>query len=175
LWKGTVYFSDLQELLGNFLGTERALKLLQSYSARHKIPMDVKRADARMVIFAEKVLSGVIGSASARIMISSVTKEEELKIDEVIHILRESQQMIEMNKELRRKSQELQKATNELTEANEQLTNMDVAKDEFLYTVTHELRTPVTSIRAMAEIVHDNEDMEEEKTKNFLYGFIKET
>lgn len=175
LWKGTAYLSDLQALLGNFLGTERALKLLQSYSARHKIPMDVKRADARMVIFAEKVLSGVIGSASARIMISSVTKEEELKIDEVIHILRESQQMIEMNKELRRKSQELQKATNELTEANEQLTNMDVAKDEFLYTVTHELRTPVTSIRAMAEIVHDNEDMTEDERKHFLSGVIKET
>lgn len=175
LWKGTAYLSDLQALLGNFLGTERALKLLQSYGSRHKIPMDVKRADARMVIFAEKVLSGVIGSASARIMISSVTKEEELKIDEVIHILRESQQMIEMNKELRRKSQELQKATNELTEANEQLTNMDVAKDEFLYTVTHELRTPVTSIRAMAEIVHDNEDMTEEERKHFLSGVIKET
>ena len=175
LWKGTAYLSDLQALLGNFLGTERAHKLLQSYGQRHKIPMDVKRADARMVIFAEKVLSGVIGSASARIMISSVTKEEELKIDEVIHILRESQQMIEMNKELRRKSQELQKATNQLTEANEQLKNMDVAKDEFLYTVTHELRTPVTSIRAMAEIVHDNEDMSEEERRHFLSGVIKET
>lgn len=175
LWKGTAYLSDLQALLGNFLGTERAHKLLQSYGQRHKIPMDVKRADARMVVFAERVLSGVIGSASARIMISSVTKEEELKIDEVIHILRESQQVIEMNKELRRKSQELQKATNQLTAVNEQLKNMDVAKDEFLYTVTHELRTPVTSIRAMAEIVHDNEDMTEEERKHFLSGVIKET
>ena len=36
---------------------------------------------------------------------------------------------------------------------NEQLKEMDKTKDEFLYTVTHELRTPVTSIRAMAEIV----------------------
>ena len=79
-------------------------------------------------------------------MVSSVTKAEKLKIDEVIHILRESQQMIELNKELKKKSAELQKATQQLTIANEQLKEMDMLKDEFLYTVTHELRTPITSI-----------------------------
>ena len=82
--------------------------------------MDQKKADPRLVSFAEKILSGVIGSASARIMVSSVTKEEELKIDEVINILRESQQMMELNKELRRKSAELQQAADKLTNANEQ-------------------------------------------------------
>ena len=83
--------------------------------------------------------------------------------------------MIEMNKELRRKSQELLRASDQLKNANDQLTNMDIAKDEFLYTVTHELRTPVTSIRAMAEIVHDNEDMNEDERKRFLAGIIRET
>ena len=175
VWKGTAYLSDLEGLVGNFLGTERARKLLHNYAQRHKIPLEARQADPRMVIFAEKVLSGAIGSASARIMISSVTKEEELKIDEVIRILRESQQMIEMNKELRRKSQELLRASDQLKNANDQLTNMDIAKDEFLYTVTHELRTPVTSIRAMAEIVHDNGDMDEEERKRFLAGIIRET
>ncbi|MBC7508939.1 MAG: HAMP domain-containing histidine kinase, partial [Ferruginibacter sp.] len=63
----------------------------------------------------------------------------------------------------------------QLIEANEQLKQMDKTKDEFLYTVTHELRTPVTSIRAMAEIVHDNNDMEEDQKKFFLAGVIKET
>jgi signal transduction histidine kinase len=137
--------------------------------------MESKKADPRLVTFSEKVLSGVIGSASARIMVSSVTKEEELKINEVMHILRESQQMIELNKELRRKSGELQKATEQLTVVNAQLKDMDEVKDEFLYTVTHELRTPLTSIRAMAELVHDNEDMEEEQRQEFLSGIIKET
>jgi signal transduction histidine kinase len=128
-----------------------------------------------LVTFAEKILSGVIGSASARIMVSSVTKEEELKIDEVLNILRESQQMIELNKELRKKSVELEKATKQLIAVNEQLKEMDKNKDEFLYTVTHELRTPVTSIRAMAEIVHDNTDMDEDQKQHFLAGVIKET
>jgi len=175
VWKGTAYLPDLNSLLANFLGKERAEKIISSYAARHKIPMESKKADPRLVTFSEKVLSGVIGSASARIMVSSVTKEEELKINEVMHILRESQQMIELNKELRRKSGELQKATEQLTLVNAQLKDMDEVKDEFLYTVTHELRTPLTSIRAMAELVHDNDDMEEEQRQEFLAGIIKET
>jgi signal transduction histidine kinase/Na+/proline symporter len=175
LWKGTAYLPDLNSLLANFLGNERAEKLMITYASRNKISLENKRADPRLVTFAEKVLSGVIGSASARIMVSSVTKEEVLKIDEVLNILRESQQMIELNKELRKKSVELEKATKELIAVNEQLKEMDKNKDEFLYTVTHELRTPVTSIRAMAEIVHDNTDMEEEERQHFLAGVIKET
>lgn len=174
-WKGTAYLPDLNSLLENFLGRERSQKILVNYATRNKIPLDTKRANPRLVTFAEKILSGVIGSASARIMVSSVTKEEELKIDEVLNILRESQQMMELNKELRKKSAELQKATEQLTHANEQLKDMDMMKDEFLYTVTHELRTPLTSIRAMAEIVHDNGDMEEEERMRFLSGIIKET
>ncbi len=175
IWKGTAYLPDLNTLLGNFLGQERAEKILLNYAQRHKIPTESKKADPRIVSFAEKVLSGVIGSASARIMVSSVTKEEELKINEVLHILRESQQMMELNKELRRKSTDLQKATDQLTRVNEQLKDMDQMKDEFLYTVTHELRTPLTSIRAMAEILHDHTDMEEEERQHFLGGIIRET
>jgi signal transduction histidine kinase/Na+/proline symporter len=175
VWKGTAYLPDLNSLLANFLGKERAEKIISSYAARHKISLEGKKADPRLVTFSEKVLSGVIGSASARIMVSSVTKEEELKIGEVMHILRESQQMIELNKELRKKSTELQKATEQLTLVNAQLKDMDEVKDEFLYTVTHELRTPLTSIRAMAELVHDNDDMEDEQRQEFLSGIIKET
>lgn len=175
IWKGTASIPDLNSLLSNFLGQERAEKLISHYAQRHKIPMDQKKADARLVTFAERVLSGVIGSASARIMVSTVTKEEEIRIDEVLRILQESQQMIELNKELRRKSSELQKATEQLTQANEQLREMDHVKDEFLYTVTHELRTPLTSIRAMAEIVHDNPDMPDEEKMQFLSGVIRET
>jgi signal transduction histidine kinase len=175
VWKGTAYLPDLRSLLENFLGAEKTGKLLSSYALRYKIPLDTKKADPRLVTFAEKVLSGVIGSASARIMVSSVTKEEELKIDEVLNILRESQHMMELNKELRKKSIELERVTEQLTYANRQMKEMDILKDEFLYTVTHELRTPLTSIRAMAEILHDNTDMEEEQRQHFLEGLVKET
>lgn len=175
IWKGTAYLPDLTSLLANFLGNKRAQKIIDTYAQRHDIPLETKKADPRIVAFAEKILGGVIGSASAHIMVSSVSKEEKLTVDEVLNILRESQQVMTTNKELRKKSAELQKATNLLTFANKQLQDMDKNKDEFLYTVTHELRTPITSIRAMAEIVHDNTDMEEGQKEKFLSGIIKET
>jgi signal transduction histidine kinase/Na+/proline symporter len=175
IWKGTAYLPDLNSLLANFLGAERAEKIIDTYARRHNISLETNRADPRLVSFAEKILGGVIGSASARIMVSSVSKEEELTVDEVLNILRESQQVLGANKELRKKSAELQKATAQLTDANKLLQDMDRNKDEFLYTVTHELRTPLTSIRAMAEIVHDNTDMDEDQREQFLSGIIKET
>lgn len=175
IWKGTAYLPDINSLLENFLGKERAQKIITSYAVRNKISLDSKRADPRLVVFAENILAGVIGSASASIMVRSVTQDEELKIDEVLKILRESQQMIELNKELKKKSAELQKATQQLTIANHLLKEMDSKKDEFLYTVSHEVRTPITSIRAMTEIVHDNTDMPEEQRQLFLGNVIKET
>jgi len=175
MWSGTAYLPDINSLLANFLGLEKAEKIIATYAFKNKISLKNKKADPRLVTFVERVLSGVIGSASAHIMVGSVTKVEELKIDEVLKMLRESQQMIELNRELRKKSAEVEKATMLLIKANDQLTQMDKTKDEFLYTVTHELRTPVTSIRAMAEIVHDNTDMEEGQKQLFLGGIIKET
>ena len=176
IWKGTAYIPDLKTLMSNFIGEERAIQLLQNYAKRRNISWNESgKAEPAMVNFAERILAGSIGSASARIMVKSVVKEEDLSIDEVLNILRESQLMKETNKELRRKSAELSKATEELKRANEQLKQMDEMKDEFLYTVTHELRTPLTSVRALSEIVHDNPDLPEEQKSEYLSAIMKET
>ena len=176
IWKGTAYIPDLKTLMSNFIGEERAIQLLQNYAKRRNISWNESgKAEPAMVNFAERILAGSIGSASARIMVKSVVKEEDLSIDEVLNILRESQLMKETNKELRRKSAELSKATEELKRANEQLKQMDEMKDECLYTVTHELRTPLTSVRALSEIVHDNPDLPEEQKSEYLSAIMKET
>jgi Na+/proline symporter/signal transduction histidine kinase len=176
IWKGTAYMPDIKTLLSNFIGEKRASQLLQNYASRRNISWSESgKADPAMVNFAERVLAGSIGSASARIMVKSVVKEEELSIDEVLNILRESQLMKESNKELRKKSAELSKATDELKKVNEQLKQMDEMKDEFLYTVTHELRTPLTSVRALSEIVHDNPDLPDEQKNEYLSAIMKET
>lgn len=174
-WKGTAYIKDLRSLLGNFLGQERADNLLQSYANRHQINLSRNEADPRLVSFSERILSGVIGNASAHIMVRSVVQEEKISTDEIIRLLQESKQMREMNKTLQRQQDELQKASEQLTLVNEQLKEMDELKDEFLYTVTHELRTPLTSIRALAEIVHDNPDMTEEERGHYLSGVVTES
>ncbi len=173
-WRGEAQQEDLSRLLRNFIGEVRTDKLLKSYAQRNRIILQPGKADPRMVSYVERILSSVIGAASARLMVSKITQEEELKIEEVIDILRESQQILELNRELRIKSIDLNKATEELRLANQQLRQMDEMKDEFLYTVTHEIRTPLTSIRAMAEILHDHSDMEEDQRQHFLASIIRE-
>jgi len=176
IWRGTAYMPELHTLLANFIGQARAQNLINNYANRHKIDLEKQgNADPLMVNFVERILAGVIGSASARIMVSTVTKEEEISLKEVFKMLQESQQFIELNKELRKKSLELTKASEQLKEAYSQLKKMDEAKDEFLYTVTHELRTPLTSIKSLSEIVHDNTDLDEEERQKFLKAVVTET
>ena len=175
-WKGTAYIPDLKVLLNNFIGKERTDVILNNYAKKKNININTTtKANPALVNFSERILAGAIGSASARIMVKSVVKEEELSMTEVLKILHESQMMKETNKELRKKSNELQKATDQLQKANEQLKQIDEQKDEFLYTVTHELRTPLTSIRALSEIVHDNPDLPEDMKNEYLGAVVKET
>jgi Na+/proline symporter/signal transduction histidine kinase len=176
IWKGITLLKDIKNVLSNFIGHDRTSLLLEGYANRHSILLDKeKEADTRIVNFAEQILGGVIGSASSRLMISSVTKDEKVSLDKVIDIVKESQQFIELNKELRKKSVELEKTSNELSKANIQLKQMDELKNEFLYTVTHELRTPLTSIRALSEIVYDNPELDDEQRQDYLDIIIKET
>ncbi len=44
-----------------------------------------------------------------------------------------------------------------LQSANEELRVQDKLKDEFLDTVAHELKTPITSIKAASEVLADEE------------------
>src|SRR5690606_37218003 len=50
----------------------------------------------------------------------------------------------------------------------------DQVKNEFLYTVTHELKTPLTSIIALSEIVLDNPDLDEATKEMYLQSAINE-
>ncbi len=168
-WRGTASVPDLRSLLSRFLGRQRADEALTSYMDKHQ--MDWQKSatsDAGLVNYAEKLLAGAIGSASARVMVSSVVKEESLGIEEVMNILDETRQVIEYSRELEKTSLELQAA-------NERLKELDKLKDEFISTVTHELRTPLTSIRALAEILHDNPHIDETQKKQFTHIIIKET
>jgi len=176
VWKGTAYIPDIRTLLVNFLGARRTEVAFKAYQRKYAEPVEEEgKANPKLVTYAEKLLAGVIGSASARIMVASVVKEEEISMEEVLHMLKESQQLISINHELRRKSAELRKATEQLRSANERLKQLDQLKDEFLSTVTHELRTPLTSIRALSEVLYDNPEMERQEQEHFLHTIVKES
>jgi Na+/proline symporter/nitrogen-specific signal transduction histidine kinase len=167
--RGTVNLPDLRSLLSRFLGQTKADQELSGYARKHNINWDkATTADADLVVHAEKLLTGAVGSASARIMVSSVVKEEPLGIEEVLNILDETRQVIAY-------SRELEKATAELKEANIRLQELDRLKDDFISTVTHELRTPLTAVRSLAEILHTHPKIDAERLENFTGIIIKES
>ena len=175
VWKGTAYVSDIEKVLLRFLGEERTKRALSIFNLKYNIDKNVATADARFIKFAENLLTGHIGTASAKILIASVVKEDEISLSEVLRILEESKENIIINKKLTDTSNELQKISEQLKVANEELVKKDIQKDEFLDTVTHELRTPITAIRAASEILHDDEDVPFEVRKQFLQNIISES
>ncbi|MDI5888952.1 sensor histidine kinase [Flavobacterium yafengii] len=175
VWKGTAYISDIQKVLQRFLGEDRTKRALTIFNLKYNIDKNITTADARFIKFAENLLTGHIGTASAKILISSVVKEDKISLPEVLRILEESKENIIINKKLTDTSNELKKISEQLKNANQELVNKDIQKDEFLDTVTHELRTPITAIRAASEILHDDDDIPEELRKQFLQNIISES
>ncbi len=175
VWKGNARLADIRTLLGRFVGREKAATLLQDYMLQQQIPITPIVSDLRVINFTENQLAGAVGKSSARLLLASVLKEDEFSFQEVVEILRESQQLRNFNLELFEKSEALAQAKRQLTRANEELRNLDKLKDEFISTVTHEMRTPITSIRAFAEILQDMPDLEDEEREQFIETIIKES
>ncbi|MFA7274597.1 MAG: sensor histidine kinase [Crocinitomicaceae bacterium] len=167
-WRGVARNKDLSDLIHSFLGKNKAIQALRIFEKRYSQGelIDEEKADRKFVAYTENVLAGVVGTSSARIMVSSVSQEEEIRMDDVISILKESKEILELNKQLQKTSFDLQKVTQDLTTANSLLVKQDELKNEFLYTITHEIRTPITSIRAFTEILQE-EDVNPEDRKRF--------
>ena len=175
IWKGTAYRNDIEKVLIRFLGEERTKRAMNIFNVKYNVDKNIELADARLIKFSENLLTGHIGTASARILISSVVKEEKISLPEVLKILEESKENIIVNKKLTETSNELKEITAKLQDANDSLMIKDQQKDEFLDTVTHELRTPITAIRAASEILHDDDEIPEELKKQFLQNIISES
>ena len=175
IWKGTANVSDIQKILGRFLGQKKTEQALKIFNLKYNITDESDTADSRFIKFSENLLSGRIGTASAKILIEGVTKEDKISLPEVLQILEESKENISINKQLSEQSSQLLKLSGDLQVANINLIEKDQQKDEFLDSVAHELRTPLTAIRATSEILLDDEDMPAELKKDFLENIISES
>lgn len=175
IWKGKANISDIRKILTRFLGEKKTKQALNIFNLKYNISDENDSADSRFIKFSENLLSGRIGTASAKILIEGVTKEDKITLPEVLKILEESKENISMNKQLTEHSQQLRKLSEELQNANETLIIKDQQKDDFLDSVAHELRTPITAIRATSELLLDDEEMPLEIKKDFIGNIISES
>lgn len=175
IWRGTAYVSDIQNILERFLGKKKTEQAMRIFNIKYNIDSQTETADSRFIKFSENLLAGRIGTASAKILIEGVTKEDKISLKEVLNILEESKENITLNKKLTEKSEELKQLSNDLSAANENLIVKDRQKDDFLDSVAHELRTPITAIRSAGEILADDDDIPLDIKKEFLNNIITES
>ncbi len=166
---------DLNMLAQRILGPEEAYALFQEAEQRHGLKRDQSLADDAFISELERKLAGSIGAASARAMISQVVIGETISLYELMKIADETQRIRDYSHRLEQKSRQLEATAGQLKNANQRLTLLDSQKDDFLSQVSHEVRTPMTSIRSLSEILLDTDDIPRQQAERFLHIIHEES
>ncbi len=160
---------DLLLLLERFMSMERANDLILNFEKDNDIVLkDHQIASPEFIKYVETHLTGAMGAASAKTIIKSVSQEDPISLEEMFEVLEQTKEIFQYNKALEAKSEELRAA-------NEQLKELDRLKADFISTITHELRTPITSIKAFSKIMLDNPELAEAEKNNFLKIILSES
>lgn len=114
----------------------------------------------------ERRLAGSVGAATAHAMISELAGRARVTVADLMRMAGETAQIMEHSSQLESQREELTRTARQLREANAKLTQISVQKDAFLSQISHELRTPMTSIRAFSEILMEG-DMPPEMTAHY--------
>lgn len=105
----------------------------------------------------ERRLAGSVGAATAHAMISELVGRDRVTVEDLLAVANEAAQIMEYSGRLEAQQEELSRVAGALREANEQLRQVSVQKDAFLSQISHELRTPMTSIRAFSELLMEGD------------------
>lgn len=160
----------LKHLLVRHLGSNKARQLLKAFDGKYSDKND-DFASQEFINYIEKSLTGSFGSASAKLLLSTDIRSENITLEQLRELLNQTKEILEYSQALEGKTEELTQATLELAEANAQLKHLDVLKAEFVSTVTHELRTPITTIRSFSQMMAQKPDIDQ-PTKLEFFGII---
>ena len=101
----------------------------------------------------ERRLAGSVGAATAHAMIGQVFGTTTVTVEDLMAVANEAAQIKEYSTQLEQQQDQLSRTARQFREVNEKLTQLSVQKDAFLSQISHELRTPMTSISAFSEIL----------------------
>lgn len=99
---GQVTVGDLQMLTERFLGISRTQHAFTGFSIQRgeDPPLSGDKATPELIQFTERLLSGVIGASSARIVLASTLRGKEMHIGDVVTIVDEASQALRFNRSL---------------------------------------------------------------------------
>ncbi len=156
---GAAQSEDLMIMAQRILGAREAQSLFGLEAARQGAQGLLPEPTPEFLGVLERQLSGSVGAATAHAMVGQIVGGASVSVDELLAVADESAQMMEYSSKLEAQSSELRRTAEQLRQVNEKLTQISVQKDGFLSQISHELRTPMTSIRSFSEILRDSQDM----------------
>jgi Na+/proline symporter/nitrogen-specific signal transduction histidine kinase len=139
------------------LGEESALALFQTAAREQGKEGFLPEPTPAFLDRLEGRLSGTVGAATANAMISQLVGRATVTVEDLMAVASESAQIMEYSAKLEAREAELTRTAGALREANEKLMQLSLQKDAFLSQISHELRTPMTSIRAFSEILTEGD------------------
>ena len=163
--RGMADAEDLLVMSQRILGADDALALFQREAERQGKPGHYPETTPEFIEKLERKLAGSVGAATAHAMIGQLVGGSLVTVEDLIAVADETAQIMEYSSQLEAKSEELARTARKLREANEMLTALSAQKDAFLSQISHELRTPMTSIRAVSEILMSESMSEADQAK----------
>jgi len=99
---GQVTVGDLQMLTERFLGISRTQHAFTGFALQksEEMPLAGDKATPELIQFTERLLSGVIGASSARIVLASTLRGRDMHIGDVVTIVDEASQALRFNRSL---------------------------------------------------------------------------
>ena len=171
-WKsGAAEAEDLLVMAQRILGAPEAQALFEAESRFQGHRGYLPEVTPDFIERLERELTGSVGAAMAHAMLAQIIGGSAVSVQDLMAVADETAQMLEYSNQLEAKSAELSRTARQLRQANEKLTELSVQKDDFLSQISHELRTPMTSIRAFSEILRDNTNMPVEEQRKY-FGII---
>ena len=157
-WTASVAGSeDLMIMAQRILGASEAQVFFRRWAQRQGGTGTLPEPTPDFVQALERELAGAVGAATAHAMVAQIVGGASVSVQDLLAVADESAQMLEYSSQLEAKSRELAETAAQLRAANEKLTRLSLQKDNFLSQISHELRTPMTSIRSFSEILRDTD------------------
>ncbi len=159
-WTASVAGSeDLMIMAQRILGATEAQMFFGAHAKGQGALGGLPEPTPEFVQALERELAASVGAATAHAMVAQIVGGASVSVQDLLAVADESAQMLEYSNQLEAKSRELSEIAAKLRDANEKLTQLSLQKDSFLSQISHELRTPMTSIRSFSEILRDAKGM----------------
>ncbi|MBA4492060.1 ATP-binding protein [Paracoccus sp. S1E-3] len=150
---GAIRAEALLTLARRIWGGDEALHFFRAEAERQGKSGFLPDVSAGFLSRLERRLAGAVGAATAHAMLAQFAGQRPTSMAELMAVAGEAQRAQERARQLKDDSDELARTARRLQEANDRLTALSVQKDAFLGQISHELRTPMTSVRAFSELL----------------------